>query len=62
MELLGKLASNDKSKIIMTPTAPKDISIKILEQGLQIITNNDQLNVIKGITKIQNRESIFTYQ
>ena len=51
MELLVKLESNDTSKIVIIPSASKDVSIKFSEQYLQILTNNDWLNWIKGSTK-----------
>ena len=62
MELLGKSASNDTSKIGMLPNASNKISINFEEQCFNILTNNDRLNVLKGITKIQNRESLFKSQ
>ena len=55
IELLGKLTNNDTSKIVIISSASKDVSINFSEQCLNIITNNDSLNGIKGRTKIKNR-------
>ena len=55
MELLGKLSSNDTSKIGTLPSASKEISINFSEQFLNIITNNDWLNGLKSITKMYKR-------
>ena len=46
----------------MLPSASKYFSIKISEQYLHILTNNDRLNGLKGITKMKNGESLFQYQ
>ena len=62
MELIGKLGSNDTSKIGILTSAPKDVSIKFAYQCIHIINNEEILNGLKGITKMQNRESIFKYQ
>ena len=41
IELLGRLASNDTSKIGMLTISSKYVSIKISEQFIQIIKNKD---------------------
>ena len=51
MERFGKLASNEKPKVGIMPSASKYASIKILEQCLHIINNNNQLNGLKARTK-----------
>ena len=56
MELLGKLASNDTPEIGIIPSASKYVSIKFSEQCLHILNNNDQLNGLKGSTKMKNIE------
>ena len=53
MELIGKLASDDTSKIGMLSSASTDVSINFAEQYLQIVTNNYLLNKLKSGTKIQ---------
>ena len=45
----------------MLPSAPKDVSIKLAEQCLHILNNNDRLNGLKGIKKLQKRVSLFKY-
>ena len=39
MELIGKLASNETSKIGMLPSDSKDVSIKFTDQRIHIINN-----------------------
>ena len=46
----------------MIPSVSKDVSIKFTEQCLKIITNNYQLNGLKGRTKIQDRSFLFKHQ
>ena len=53
MELIGKLASNDTSKIGMLPSASKDVSVQFADQCIHILNNKDRLNGLKGSTKIQ---------
>ena len=55
MELIGKLASNDISKIGMLSSDSKEVSIKFAYQCIHIINNKEILNVPKCITKMQNR-------
>ena len=62
MKLIGKLASNDMSKIVMLPSVSKDNYVKFEEQCLHILNNNHVLNVLKGITKMKNIESPIKYQ
>ena len=56
MELIGKLASNYTSKIVTIPSTSKDVSVNFAEQCLNILTNIDCLNGLKGSTKIKNIE------
>ena len=62
MEIIGKLAYKDTSKIVMLPSVSKRVSIKVLDQCINILNNRYRLNVLKGSTKIQKIESIFKYQ
>ena len=62
MELIGKLASNDTSKIGMLPSASEDIPIKFSDQCIHIITNKEILNGFRGRTNIKNRELLFKFQ
>ena len=62
IELIGKLGSNDTTKIGMIPSASKYFSIKFPDQCLHIINNKEILNGIKGTTKMQERESLFKYR
>ena len=62
MELIGKLGSGNTTKIIMTPSASKDVSIQFVDQFLEILNNKEILNGLKGSSKIQKRESLFKYQ
>ena len=62
MELISKLASNNTLKIEMLPSASKEVSIKFEDHCINIINNKEILNGLKGITKIQNRESLIKYQ
>ena len=62
MELIGKVGSNDTTKIGMLPSSSKDVSIKLEYQCLHILNNKEILNGLKGSTKMQKRESIFKYQ
>ena len=47
MELIGKLASNDTSNIVMLPSASKYASIEFADQCIHIINNKEILNVLK---------------
>ena len=62
MELMGVLASNDTTNIVMLPSASKYVFINFADQCLHIINNKDRLNRLKGITKLQKRQSRFKYQ
>ena len=62
MELIGKLESDNTSKIGMLPSASKYVSIKFADQCKHILNNRYRLNGIKCSTQIQKRESIFKYQ
>ena len=62
MELIGKLESNDTSRIGMLPSASKYFSIEFADKCIQILNNKYRLNGLKSSTKMQNRESLFKYQ
>ena len=53
MELIGKLVSNDTTKIGMLPSASKYVSFKFADQCLHILNNKEGLNGLKGSTKMQ---------
>ena len=53
MEIIGKLASNNTSNIGIIPSAPKDVSVKFVDQWIHILYNKDRLNELKCSTKIQ---------
>ena len=53
MDLLGKLAIKNTSKIGILPSASKYVSVKFEEQFLHILNNNDQFNGLKVITKMK---------
>ena len=55
MDLLGKLEINYTSNIGILPSSSKDISVKIPEKCLHILTNNDHLNGLKSSTKMQEK-------
>ena len=55
MEVIGKLASNERSNIGILPGASKDVSVKFVDQCINILNNNKRLNALKGSTKMQNR-------
>ena len=46
----------------MLTNASKGFSIRLIKQYKYILTNNDQLNRIKGGTKMKNILSLFNYQ
>ena len=62
MEISGKLASKDTSKIIMLPSASKYVFIKFSKQCLNIINNKNSLNRLKICTKMEKRELLLKYQ
>ena len=65
MELIGKLASNNTSKIGMVSSASKEISIKVSDQCIHIINNKERFNGLKGSKKFkrENHYSILiTYR
>ena len=62
MELIGKLGSNDTTKIGILPSVSKYVFIKFSDQYIYIIDNKYRLNGLKSSTKIQKRESLFKYQ
>ena len=59
---MGKLASKDTTYIGMLPSASKDVSIISVDQCLNILNNKEILNGLKGITKMQKRQTQFKYQ
>ena len=60
MELIGKLESNNTSKIGMLPSVSKYVSIKCSYQCINIINNKDSLNVLKG-RKIITIQTLTTF-
>ena len=48
MELVDKLASDDTTTIGMLHSASKDVSIRFLDQCLNILNNKEILNGLKG--------------
>ena len=62
MKLIGKLLSNDTTKIGMLPSASTYFSIKFSDQCLHLLSNKEVLNGIKVSTNMQRRESLFKYQ
>ena len=58
MELIGKLASNNSSKIVTLPSASKDVSVKFADQFIHIINNKSILNLNQRYH--QNSEKVFT--
>ena len=61
MELIGKLWSNDTSKIGILPSASKDVSVIFSDQCIHILNNKEILNGLKGSKKIKKREPLFKY-
>ena len=59
---MGKLASNDNKNIEMLPSASKYVSINFSDQCLNIISNKEILNGLKGSTKIQKIKAQLKYQ
>ena len=55
LEVIGKLASNDASKIGTLPSTSKDISIELAYQCIKILNSKEILNGLKVSTRIQNR-------
>ena len=55
MEIIGKLSSNNTSKIGIIPSASKDVIINFSDQCIHILNNKYRLNGIKGSTKMQKR-------
>ena len=55
MESIGKLASNDTSKIGILPNALKYVSVEFLEIYIHVLNNKDSFNGLKVSTKMQNR-------
>ena len=48
MELVDKLASDNTTTIGMLHSASKDVSIRFLDQCLNILNNKEILNGLKG--------------
>ena len=57
MEVIGKLGSDDTTRIVMLTSASKDVSIKCSDQCLKILNNKEILNGLKGSTKMQKKQS-----
>ena len=62
MELMGKLASNDTTNIVMLSSASKYVSIEFVDQCLHILNHQEILNGLKGSTKMQKIQSQLKYQ
>ena len=62
MKLIGKLGSNNTTKIGMLPSASKDVCIQFTDQCLHILNKKIKLNGLKGSSKIKKRESLFKYK
>ena len=58
IEIIGKLSSNDISKIGMLPSASRDVSINFLNQCIHILNNKDSLNGLKVRKKYKKRITI----
>ena len=56
-ELIGKLASNYTKNIGMIPSASKDVSIKFVDQYINIPNNKEIFNGLKGRTKKKNHNA-----
>ena len=57
MELIGKLVSNDTTKVVMLLSDPKYISVKFVYQCLHILNNKGILDGLKGSTKMQRQNN-----
>ena len=55
MEIIDKSASNNTSKIVMIPSASKEVSIKFVDQYIHITNNEEISNGLKGSTRTQNK-------
>ena len=55
MVLIAELASNYTADIGMIPSSSKDVSIKLVDQFLQILNNREIFNRLKGSTKMHKR-------
>ena len=55
MELIGKLGSNDTTKIGILPSVSKYVFIKFSDQYIYIIDNKYRLNGLKSSTKLKKR-------
>ena len=53
MELIGKLVSNDTSRIGMITSGSKDVFVEFSDQYIHIINHKERVNGLKGITKMQ---------
>ena len=62
MELIGKLESNETTKIGIIPSASKDVFIKFSDQRLHILNNKEILNGLECNRIIQKREPLLKYQ
>ena len=58
MELIGKLGSNNITKIGILPSASKEVSIKFADQCLHIINNKERMDSkVEKRYKIENHYS-----
>ena len=62
MEFIGKLVSNNTSKIGMIVSTPTKVSVKFSDKFIHILNNKEISNELKVRTNIQRRESLFKYQ
>ena len=54
-EPIGKLGSNNTTKIGMLPSASKYVSIEFEDKRIHIINNKEILNGLKGSKKMKKR-------
>ena len=62
LELIGKLEKKYTTKIGMLSSDSRDVYIKLSDQCTHILKNKEGLNGLKCSTKIQKRESLFSYK
>ena len=60
MEIIGKLSSNNTSKIGIIPSASKDVIIHFSDQCIHILNNKYRLNGLKGGKKTKEIITIQT--
>ena len=62
MEIIDELVSNNTTNIAILTSASIDVSVKFLYQFIHIFNSKEIFNVLKGSTKMKNREQLFKYQ